>query len=61
MVLLQPKNLTELFVKIREFLPGSKFPSHQVLTLIVKSDVGTNDIPLFSSCVTCSHLADKVR
>ena len=39
MVLLQLKDPLELFVKRREFLPGSGFLSRRDMTLAVESDV----------------------
>ena len=42
MVLLQLKDHLELFVKRREFFPGSRFLSRRDMTLAVKSDVKPN-------------------
>ena len=42
MVLLQLKDPLELFVKSREFLPGSGFLSRRDMTLAVESDVKPN-------------------
>ena len=47
MVLMQLKDPLELFVKIREFLPGSGFLSHRDMTQAVESDVKTQFLPSF--------------
>ena len=49
MVLLQLKDPFELFVKRREFLPGSVFLSGRDMNLAVESDV--NPTPSFLPCV----------
>ena len=47
MVLLQLKDPLELFVKSREFLPGSGFLSRRDMSLAVESDVKPNSfLPL---------------
>ena len=40
-VLLQLKDPLELFVKRKEFLPGSGFISHRDVTLAIESDLKT--------------------
>ena len=48
MVLLQQKDPLELFVKSREFLPGSGFLSRLDMTYAVESDVKPNSfLPFF--------------
>ena len=56
MVLLQQKDPLELFVKSREFLPGSGFLSRRDMTEAVESDVKYQFLPsyypdnFYSSC-----------
>ena len=45
MVLLQLKDPLELFVKIREFLPGSGFLSRRDMTEAAETDVKTQFVP----------------
>ena len=47
MVLLQQKDPLELFVKSREFLPGSGFLSRRDMTEAVESDVKYQFLPSF--------------
>ena len=52
MVLLQLKDPLELFVKSREFLPGSGFLSRRDMTYAVESDAKPNSFKFLPSFIS---------